>query len=297
MVTGVEAGSSVGLMQVKPHTYHKYSILRKYLLACKRFSDKYENFVYVETHGGTGEVIDYGTGRRVDGSVLIAAKVQPSFPCHVVEIDPQRYEALRRAVQPYPHVRTYHGDCNALIDTILRQIPRGRVFVFCFMDPDGLVYKDVDQLRWTTVEKVACFPRTEVLINVPMQAIMRAAGAAKNDGRDWGSLTRFFGTTRWSKYEPGDYRGLVRLYVSERLEGRYKYIGAILVRAEKTRAPVYYLVYGTNSEVGAKIMRDIFKKEWLLMRRGQYPVSRGWYASDSEWLDAEYPYERFFFED
>jgi three-Cys-motif partner protein len=292
-----EVSGSIELMRVKPHTHHKYSILRKYLLACKKFSDKYGNFAYIETHGGTGEVIDYGTGIRLDGSVLIAAKVQPSFPCYVVEIDAKRYETLRHAVQPYPHVRTFHGDCNVRIDEILQLIPRGKRFVFCFMDPDGLKYNDVDQLRWQTVEKVARFPRTEILVNVPMEAVMRTVGAAKQDGRDWSCLTRFFGSARWSAFEPGDYRGLVRLYVSERLEGRYKYTGAILVRAEKTRAPVYYLVYGTNSEVGARIMRDIFKKEWLLMRRGRYPESRERYASDNEWLDTEYPCERFFFED
>jgi hypothetical protein len=44
-------------------------------------------------------------------------------------------------------------------------------------------------------------------------------------------------------------------------------------------------------------MRDIFKREWLDMRGGLYPESRRRYRTDGEWLDAEYPLERFIFED
>jgi three-Cys-motif partner protein len=292
----------MGLLEVKAHSYHKYSILRKYLKACKVFSDKYQNFAYIETHGGTGEVIDYETKEATDGSVLIAAKIQPSFPCYVVEIDPDRFELLRQSTSSYSNVRLFHGDCNVLIDEILNLLPKGKKFVFCFMDPDGLAYDGYDQLRWETVEKVVRFPRTEVLINVPIYAISRLAGAVKDYPEAPSSIsfrrriTNFFGSEEWMELEPSDYRGFVRLYIQGRLRGRCNYVGAILIRSAVTRGPLYYLVYGSNSEIGGRIMRDILKREWIDIK-GSRPLTRYQYKTDREWLDAEYPLNLFIFED
>jgi three-Cys-motif partner protein len=306
IVNAIVYGDLMGFIEAKPHSYRKYSILKKYLEVCKKFSDKYQNFVYIETHGGTGEVIDYETRKSTDGSVLIAAKIQPNFPCYVVEIDPDRFKLLKRSTLSYPNVRLFYGDCNVLIDRILSLVPKGEKFIFCFMDPDGLIYRgynrECDQLKWETVEKVAKFPRTEVLINVPIQAISRLFGDFKNHPEAPSSIsfrmyiTNFFGSEKWMKLEPGDYRALVRLYIRERLRGYYNYIGAILIRSVETRGPLYYLVYGSNYKVGGEIMRDILKKEWIDIK-GTRPLTRYRYKNDREWLDAEYPLDLFIFED
>lgn len=181
-------------------------------------------------------------------------------------------------------------------------IPKGRKFVFCFLDPDGLVYNGYDQLKWETVEKIAKFPRTEVLINVPKFTIMRLAGVVKDypeapsSIRMDGHITTFCGSDKWKELDPGDYRGFVRLYISERLKD-YKYKGAILIRNVLTRGPLYYLVYGSSSVRGGDIMRDIMKTEWVDIKGGQYPISRFSYSTDKEWLNAEYPLDLFIFED
>jgi hypothetical protein len=109
-------------------------------------------------------------------------------------------------------------------------------------------------------------------------------------------ITNFFGSEKWMKLEPGDYRALVRLYIRERLRGYYNYIGAILIRSVETRGPLYYLVYGSNYKVGGEIMRDILKKEWIDIK-GTRPLTRYRYKNDREWLDAEYPLDLFIFED
>ena len=294
-------GDLVSFLEVKAHSRRKHSILRKYLGACKVFSDKYQNFAYVDTHGGTGEVIDFETGKHNDGSVMVAAKLQPSFPCYVVEIDPDNFKLLQQSTQGYPNVTLYHGDANEKVDNILNIIPRGSKFVFCFLDPDGLMYGMYDQLRWETIEKVAKFPRTEVLINVPTFTIMRCAGVVKDYPEASSSIkmarhiTNFYGSNNWRTLDPGDYRGFTRLYISERL-ANYKYKGAILIRSVLTRGPLYYLVCGSNSERGGEIMRDIMKKEWVDII-GMYPITRHGYKTDKEWLDAQYPIHKFIFED
>jgi three-Cys-motif partner protein len=291
----------MSFLEVKAHSRRKHSILRKYLEVCKIFSDKYQNFAYVDTHGGTGQVIDFDTKKTSDGSVLVAARLQPSFSCYVIEIDFDNYKLLQQSTKGYPNVNLFPGDCNQKIDDALSMIPKGRKFVFCFLDPDSLMYGAYDQLKWETVEKIAKFPRTEVLINVPTFTIMRCAGVVKDYPEASSSikiashLTNFYGSDKWKALEPGDYRGLARLYVSERLTD-YEYKGAILMRSVLTRGPLYYLVYGSNSGRGGEIMRDIMKKEWIDITKG-YPVTRYQYRTDQEWLNAEYPITLFVFED
>jgi three-Cys-motif partner protein len=291
----------MSFLEVKAHSKRKHSILRKYLGACKVFSDKYQNFAYVDTHGGTGEVIDFETKKNTEGSVLVAASLQPSFPCYVVEIDPDNYKLLQQSTQKYPHVTLFPGDCNEKIDDILKLIPKGRKFVFCFLDPDSLMYGAYDQLKWETIEKIAKFPRTEVLVNVPTFTIMRCAAVVRDYPEASSSIkmarhiTDFYGSNKWEDMDPGDYRGLARLYILERLRD-YKYTGAILIRSISTRGPLYYLVCGSNNPTGARIMRDIISREWLDIIKSEPLTKIG--KTKTEWLDSEYPLdEPFIFED
>ena len=161
---------------IKEHTLlKKYTILRKYLDACIVFHKKYHNFAYIDTHGGSGKVIF--KGELEDGSPLIAAKAAEGFPCYIVEIDDERFNLLKKSTEGLRNVTLFHGDCNEVINDILSEIPRWKVFVFCFLDPEGLVYQGKfkgqvikrPQLTWETVVKIGKFPRTEVLINFPVK--------------------------------------------------------------------------------------------------------------------------------
>jgi len=297
----------VGLayLHIKEHSHRKYRILDKYLRACERFSNKYQNFAYIDTHGGSGRVLDVCTDELTDGSTLIAARITPSFPCYVVEIDRVKYELLTMSTRELPNVKAFFGDCNRKIHGILATIAKGQMFVFCFVDPDGLVYhgKDAsyDELTWNTVQAIATFPRTELLLNLPLQAIMECAGYVRNLPDNAASqkmrerMSTFFGTEKWQDLDPGDYKGFMRLYASERLERHYQYIGSILVR-NIMRGPQYYLLYGSKSLMGGQIMRDIMKREY--MTTVGVPLTRHQHKTDKEWLDAEYPLNQpFFFED
>jgi three-Cys-motif partner protein len=168
-----------GFLTIKPHTLHKYNILRKYLAVCKKFDEHYSNFVYVDTHGGSGKV--QLKGKLVDGSPLIAGNWSPQFPCHIVEIDPNRYRNLCASTKSCNNVSSYNDDCNKLITSILAKIPKGQKFVFCFVDPESLVYRagdgtSCDQLCADTIRTIAAFPRTELLLNFPLESILRCAG-------------------------------------------------------------------------------------------------------------------------
>jgi len=291
--------SSNAFIEIKPHTLHKYNILRKYLNVCKTFNRIYNNFVYIDTHGGSGRVTSKRGKKWVEGSPLIASRWNPNAPCHVVEIDSDTYQCLCESTSDCGNIHSYHGDCNQLIEKILSTIPRFRKFVFCFVDPNGLVYrspegKTYDQVKSQTIGKISIFPRTEILLNLPLEAILRCAGdfLANPDterGKANGQrVTTFMGSDSW-KEVPLDRREYLETYMDEMLES-YPYKGAILIRSEKRHLPLYYLLYSTHNKTAAKIMRDIMKTE------GDFPLYYDMTTGRPQTLDEVYPLTRFIFE-
>jgi three-Cys-motif partner protein len=293
--------SYVGYLSIEPHTLQKYTILKKYLAVCEMFDKHYSNFVYVDTHGGSGRV-NLG-GNLIPGSPLIAGDWSPSFPCHIVEIDPVTFSRLRECTSGHANVSIYYGDCNKRIDAILAAIPKGNKFVFCFVDPSSLVYRgpdgaDYDQLCSDTVRKIAQFPRSELLLNFPLESILRCAGDCLGNPSEPRAiatgrrLTTFMGSRDWENIRLGDNceenrRAFLVTYLDEVLS-EYTYKGSFLVRTQQNNLPVYYLIYGTKNAMAASIMRDIMKKEYI-DALGAVPLTKMRHRTDREWLDAEYP--------
>jgi len=293
--------SDNGLIQIEPHTLHKYSILRKYLNVCKTFNRIYNNFVYVDTHGGSGRVSLKSNGQLIEGSPLIASHWNPNAPCHIVEIDPNTYQNLCASTSGCDNVQTYHGDCNSWILSILSKITKWKKFVFCFVDPSSLTYtvdgKVYDQLQAGTIKAVADFPRTELLLNFPLEAILRCAGDYFNNPEEPRAIangervTVFMGSTNWQKLSERerDRRTFLELYMDEMLRN-YPYKGAMLIRSETKNLPLYYLVYTTHNDTAAGIMRGIMKKE------GNFPLHYK-LTGEPQTLDEIYPLTRFVFEE
>jgi three-Cys-motif partner protein len=294
--------SENGVIQIEPHTLHKYSILRKYIDVCKLFDRHYSNFVYIDTHGGSGKVYLKSRAKWEDGSPLIAAHWTPSFPCHIVEIDHERYRHLCESIKGCPNVDTYLGDCNSLITPILSKIPKHDKFVFCFVDPQKLVYRGpegvvCDQLCAGTIRAIAAFPRSEFLLTFPLESILRTAGDFFKNPSDPRAIananrvTIFMGSTSWQNLPKKEREGrtFLELYVSEMLES-YPYKGAMLIRSESKNLPLYYLLYATHNKTAAKIMRDIMKKE------GNFHLYHDIVTGKPQTLDEVYPLEGFVFE-
>jgi len=292
-----------GILKIKPHTLKKYNILRKYLHVCKVFNDKYHNFVYVDTHGGSGRVsLEGKPDEYLDGSPLIVAHYDDTWPCHICEIDPQTYKALEESVCECENVRTYFGDSNDIIHEILGTIERGKKFVLFYVDPSALIYTgsdgaSCDQVRACTIKAITEFPRTELLLNFPLMSILRCAGdffsnpheprAISNGDR----VSTFMGSESWKELTvrnrtPRDY---LEVFIEEMLES-YNFVGAYLVRSTEKNLPLYYLVYCTHNFTGAKIMRDIMNKE------DDFPIHYSFDLGRFPTFDEMYPLGQFIFE-
>ena len=275
-----------GFLEIKEHSHMKYNILRKYLHACEKFSKKYQNFAYIDTHGGSGKVVF--KNKFEDGSPLIVRKVNPNFPSYVIEINPDRCQRLKESIKDLPNITVIQGGCNQKIEKVLKEVPEWK-FVLCFVDPDGLIEDDTGcyELSWKTVEGIAKRRKTELLLNFPLEAITRFIGYIIKFSNPTAeklreALTSFFGTDKWE--HTGLNRGqLLDLYISERLKKHYKYKGATLIKTT-TNIPLYYLIFASKHPIGAKIMRDIMWKEW---GKGQQILFD---------FDETYPLKQFVFE-
>lgn len=238
----------------------------------------------------------------MSGSPLIAANWTPSFSCHIVEIDPRRYKHLCKSTEGCTNVDVYQGDCNKWITSILKKIPKWQKFVLFFVDPNSLVYKGIDstecdQLCAETIKAIVHFPRSELLLNFPLVALLRCAGDYYKNPTDPRGIangkrvTTFMGSTSWQDLSPKERnrRGFLELYIDEMLD-LYPYKGAILVRSETKNLPLYYLAYTTHNKTAAKIMRGIMKKE------GDFPLYYNMATGKPQTLDEVYPMTRFIFE-
>ena len=260
------------------------------------------HYRHLKLNGGSGKVqLEGNSPQWVDGSPLIAGNWTPQFPCHIIEIDPNRYGSLCASTSRCGNVSCYNGDSNNLIAPILARIPKGQKFVFCFIDPESLVYRgndgDCDQLRADTVRAIASFPRTELLLNFPLESLLRCAGdyynnpSASRANSTAERVTTFMGSESWKNLASNtrDRKDFLGLYMNEMLMP-YRYKGAILIRSQQNNLPLYYLIYATHNYIAAKIMRDIMKKE------GNYGLYYDLTKGRVSTLDEVYPLEHFVFE-
>jgi three-Cys-motif partner protein len=233
---------------------------------------KYGNFRYIEAHGGTGLIrVD---GEIIEGSLMQAARLAPSAPCTVVEINPERFETLQEVVKRngLTNVEIINGDCNVEVPKLLQRLPAGRQFILCFVDPDGYMYSEGDlkvpEFTPALLDAIATFPRTELLMTLPLE-IRRPIGFVLKRPLDPKSKAYEEGLKMTLgeeclkmvavSYEPF-YLNLLD-FVLERYFQPYKYRGALLVKSIDGVLQ-YYLIFGSHNETAGTIMRNVMKKEW-----------------------------------
>lgn len=257
---------------IKPHSRYKYRILKGYWDECA--PARGGNIIYCDLHAATGKIVDEETQYISDGSVLIAAHSPTCAEIHAVEINRLRYDQLKQCVAHFPKVSTYHDDCNRRVTDILANLPPRRK-AFFFLDPEGLIYRKTavpcHELSWETVEQVANFPQSEILMTLPIYAPLREIGhiwrdASSNRARRAAeNLTTFFGTEKWM-INRKEYRRWPRIYARERLAKHYEFRGAMFI-VNRTRAPQYYLLFLSNESQSFNAMHQIMGKEFSRVGR------------------------------
>jgi len=126
-------------------TREKLTYLEKYASAFmkamgpKRSQGLWKQLVYIDLLAGPGRDIDPETEKEFDGSPLIALAVKPRFD-HLYLADKARGNVTaleaRISAEDKDRVTVMLGDCNVLVDEVLKRIPSGSLGL-AFVDPQG----------------------------------------------------------------------------------------------------------------------------------------------------------------
>ncbi len=266
-------------------TRGKLDVLRKYLEAFAKASQRAPNRVYLDLFAGQLANFSRETETAIEGSAEIALTVpQPPFTHYFFFERPRKARSMTEELsQRFPgrNIRVYPGDCNETIARALNDMrPLRRAPTFALIDPNAV------DVRWPTLEALANH-KASGLTKVEMWLLFPHAMFTRMLTRDPSLLTNvaaakmtgLFGCEDWrpiydmriqGHLDPvearEEYVNLMRWLMERRLN--YLHTFALAIREGHGR-PLYDMIFATDSPVGEKIMLHLH--EWA---SEMFPVMR-----------------------
>jgi three-Cys-motif partner protein len=255
----------------------KLEILKEYASAYSKILSAQKNpalaHVYIDAFAGAGVHLTKLSNEFVLGSPLNALCVQPPFKeYHLIDIEPEKVESLRKLVGARRDVSIYSGDCNRIL--LEKVFPRVQYSDYkrglCVLDPYGL------HLDWTVILRAGKMKSVDVFLNFPVadinrNVLRRDPGAVKGHQRD--RLNRFWGDDSWLQIA---YRTDTNLFgepdkqsnevVCEAFRERLRKVAGFasvpnpLPMRNSRGAVVYYLFFASQKDTAEHIVLDIFHK-------------------------------------
>jgi three-Cys-motif partner protein len=184
---------------VGPWTAEKHDYLRRYINATRAARAGYLSpgkgrpaggAAFIDLFAGPGCARVRTTGEIIDGSPLLAAQHQdaPFTNLIFVDLEAANSSALEARLKAISRsARVLNGDCNELVDQIIRHVPQYGLNI-ALIDPYGL-----RPLSFKTIAKLAGVKRMDLIIHFPTMDIKRTFGTAGP------FITRFLGTEDWKE--------------------------------------------------------------------------------------------------
>lgn len=234
----------------------KHKVLRQYIDATQHVRKKFigpgkGGAAFVDLFAGPGRARVKGTGEFVDGSPLIAASHDgaPFSKIILCEADQENHAALKERTAGHgSRVKVLSGDCNDLIDEVLKQLPKAGLNL-ALIDP-----YNVGPLSFETLAKLGRSGRMDLLLHFPTSDIRRKFGR-----KLFGYLDRFLGSPEWRSVvtKAEQVPQLIPF-----LRGRLSTLGYSdeEVQSHPVRADaqvLYHIVYITKHDTGSKIWKAI----------------------------------------
>ncbi len=256
----------------------KLDIVREYASAYSQIMNaqsSIKRYCYIDAFAGSGQHISKNTGEFVPGSPWNALLIKPPFnEFHFIDLDRTKAAKLREIAAARADVHIYEEDANSVLLT--KVFPRCQYEDYsralCLLDPYNV---NVD---WKVIETAGKMESIEIFYNfmimdVNMNVLRRnpervpSSQAARMD-KAWGDHS-------WRDLAYTKVRGLFgdmeckedNETLAEALRERlrkvagFKYVPAPIPMKNDKGAIVYYLYFASPNETGARIVRDIFKKD------------------------------------
>ncbi|MGD0542059.1 MAG: three-Cys-motif partner protein TcmP [Tepidisphaeraceae bacterium] len=221
--------------------------------------------VYVDLFAGPGICELEDSGRRMPGSILIAANAPKPFSRIIAsEMESKLATALETRLKLTPVAnlaKVFRGDCNVCIDKMVGEIPP-RALTLAFIDPENL------NVAFETIRKLSACGQVDLLIlfadrmdlvrNVDLyerqqpSVLDRVMGADS----DWRG--------QWNQLANRTPENICRLFADEfkqQLRRRLGYVvfGEKVISSEK--APLYRLIFASKNEKGLEFWNKITQKD------------------------------------
>jgi len=257
--------------EVKLEILRKYAAAYSTILAAQRNPSLYH--VYIDAFAGAGIHLTRATQDFVLGSPLNALNVQPPFrEYHLIDIEPEKVESLRKLIGPRSDVAIYEGNCNRiLLDSVFPRVKfeeyrRG----LCILDPYGL------HLDWSVIFRAGQMKTLDLFLNFPVADMNRNVlwrDREKVEASQIARMSAFWGDASWrdiAYQTTGNLFGFPEKepneVVAEAFRQRLKRVAGFarvpdpLPMKNSSGAIVYYLFFASQVDTAEKIVFDIFGK-------------------------------------
>lgn len=237
-------------------------------MAPKRAQGKWSSLIYLDILCGPGRDIDTDNDEEFQGSPLIALSIEPRFDrLFLADKSKRNIGALEKRISPVDKQRVsiQVGDCNLVVDEILKRIPR-RSLGLAFVDPQGFEvdFTTLAKLARARIDLLYLFPsgigmkrNLRNLLPVPDSRIDKFWG-----GRDWRNLPeakRLAGASAEVNQERV-VTSLVSAFSQKLKTAGFSYQDEAAPLFTNTKnAQMYHLLYLSHNKTGLKIWRGIKK--------------------------------------
>jgi three-Cys-motif partner protein len=262
----------VRLDEVGHWTEIKLQIIREYsaaYAAILRRQSVIRHHAFIDGFAGAGTHIAKSTGEEIEGSPLIALQ-SPFSHYHFIDMDGRKADRLRQLAGDRTDVSVYRGDCN---DVLLNNVfPKCAYSDYrrglCLLDPYGL------NPNWEVVETAGKMKSIEIFLNFSIMDANMNPLRGQPDEAQIARMNRFWGDGSWREAatvstpglfgdmdEKASNETIVQAYASRLREvAGFDYVVDPLPMRNSKNAVVYYLMFASPNQTGAKIARSIFKK-------------------------------------
>jgi three-Cys-motif partner protein len=255
----------------------KLEIIKKYASAYSKIlaaQGRRLEHHYIDAFAGAGLHVAKRTGEFIAGSPLNALSVNPPFKHHhLIDLDGERVEHLRKITKDREDVTVYEGDCNTVL--LEKVLPNVRFENYrralCILDPYKL------NPDWKVVVKVGEMKSVEIFLNF-MVMDMNMNVLWKNPSgvapAQIERMNRFWGDDSWRsvayRQEPDLFGSREEKTTNEDVAEAYrnrlkdvahfKYVPQPLPMRNSSGAIIYYLFFASPNVTGGKIVEDIFER-------------------------------------
>jgi three-Cys-motif partner protein len=257
--------------EVKLEILKKYAKTYSTILAAQKKPSLYH--VYIDAFAGAGVHLTRATQDFIPGSPLNALNVRPPFrEYHLIDIEREKVESLRKLIGQRNDVTIYEGNCNQIL--LEKVFPRVKYEDYrrglCILDPYGL------HLDWSVIFRAGQMKTLDLFLNFPVADMNRNVlwrDPGKVSAAQIARMTTFWGDASWRDIA---YQTTGNLFgypekepnevVAEAFRQRLKQVAGFervpdpLPMKNSSGATVYYLFFASQVDTAEKIVFDIFGK-------------------------------------